>query len=198
MVTGIESQQADFAGVLTDIGHTIIWRRKNVTLDSVHKSPESESTPTDSNISIVTFPVSNRELGFNDSGLIERGDLVGYVKSTRDVRNDDLIIEKNESQDGNATIATSSATQAVISGDVRATYKVNDYTSISDSSNDGLYKITAVSFSSNTTLTIAFDADPGASGDTLYTTRVFKVIEVMDWYSSGDVVYKKLLLRKLS
>ena len=189
--------RADFYCVLTDMGQSGYLRRKSVTLDTAHGSPQSESAPSDTAITIVTFPLSFKELKFVESGLITEGDLVGYLNYNVDVREDDLIIIKNENQTGDTTIAGTSATQAVISGDVRNKYSTYDYISISDSDNDLLYKITGVSYSTNTTLTIAFTANP-STGDTLYTSSVFKVVKVTDMPNDENIVYRKLLLRKLS
>lgn len=193
----IESMQTDFINVLNEWGKSAYLRRKNVTLDTVHGSPESESAPTDTAITIITQPVGFKELQFVESGQIERGDIVGYVKHNVDIRSDDLVIIKNERKTGSTTMAGTSASQAVVSGDVRNIFQIYDYISTSDSKNTGLYKITGVSYSSNTTLTVAFEVNPG-TGDTIYKANVFKVIKVLDWADDENIAYIKLILRKLS
>lgn len=189
--------QTDFINVLNEWGKSAYLRRKNVTLDTVHGSPESESAPTDTAITIITQPVGFKELQFVESGQIERGDIVGYVKHNVDIRSDDLVIIKNERKTGSTTMAGTSASQAVVSGDVRNIFQIYDYISTSDSKNTGLYKITGVSYSSNTTLTVAFEVNPG-TGDTIYKANVFKVIKVLDWADDENIAYIKLILRKLS
>lgn len=193
----IESMQTDFINVLNEWGKAAYLRRKNVTLDTVHGSPESESAPTDTAITIITQPVGFKELQFVESGQIERGDIVGYVKHNVDIKPDDLVIIKNERQTGSTTISGTSVSQAVVSGDVRNIFQTYDYISISDSGNTELYKITGVAYSANTTLTVGFDTDP-STADTIYKANVFKVIKVLDWADDENIAYIKIILRKLN
>lgn len=191
--TGDESSiLADFNKIITREGHIMIWRQRVQTLDARHGSPQSESTAADTSITAMFHPLKIEELG---SGFFEFGDTRILTDFTNKVLVDDWIFDKAEDEDGFTTIAGTSATQIVVSGDQLGTFRVDDYVSIDDSNNDNLYLVTAISFASGeTTITVALDADPG-TGDTVYKAKVWYVKENQDWPSNADAQVRECRLR---
>lgn len=193
-----------FETIITQKGLSVIWRQELFTLDSRHGTVESRGSVTDTSITVIVYPVSPEEVDQSSTEL-QIGDVRLYVSSDSKLQagnNDgfgDFVFMKDENVAGFTTVSGTSATQAVVSGDQRSLFAVDGYVSISDSSNTALYRITAVSYSSGddeTTVTVAFTADPGGSGDTLFRAVAWEVMSAADWPSDGNATYRVCVISK--
>ena len=64
--------------------------------------------------------------------------------------------------------------------------------------NESIYKITAVSYSvgsDETTLTVAFDSDPGVGAE-IYISALWEVIQAQVWKHDGNAEIRHCILEK--
>jgi hypothetical protein len=184
--------KTEYEEIITEEGHSVVWRSRSFTLDAAHGSPESEAAVTDTSITGVLYPMSLEELQQGASEF-KMGDMVMLTSSDNLVQVDDWVFDKDEDETGFTTIATTNATQFTVSGDQRSVFAVDDLISINDSGNTGLYVVTAVTFSTpNTVLTVA---DP-STGDSVWLAARWKVLKVQDWPGNADKQVRHCVLRK--
>lgn len=195
--TLLEEIKVDFENTLNQDGHDVVWRQKSYTIDSAHGVPTAEGSPTDTTILAFLLPNNPDNRGLNrENSEFTSGKMKLFTLATNKVLEGDFIIDANEAKDGFTSVTGTSASQVVLSGDKRPDFNVNDYITIDDANNDNYYKITAVSYSAGndeTTLTVAFDSDPG-TGDTVYKTNVYYVRNAGDWPSNKSTVFRRALL----
>lgn len=186
--------RVDFEAGLDEHGHTFVWRIRNYTLDT-DGSPTALSSVSDVEVKAFLLPV-DQEKNVKTGRQFTFGKMKIFTLISRSIQVGHWIIDKDEDGVSFATIAGTSVSQAVLSGDRRPNFDVNDYLTINDSGNTGFYLITAVSFSGGeTTLTVAFDADPG-TGDNVFKTSIWKVEVSQEWPVNNLAVFRRCEIEK--